>query len=116
MLYCKKKIVKNDKIIENEEVVDESFDSIVISKVRKIATQVKELKILKKTNTKRFDEIIDEIDEVLKNYKNQQRIKKEWKLYNNIFKIDINTKNKTVKIEKTLPFREYTSYRYYYEK
>lgn len=115
-LYCRKTIHKVDGDIEREEAVDENFDEIVSSKIGKIRKQICELKVVKKTNKSRYDEIIDEIDNILEEYPSKQRIKKEWKLYGNTFKIDINNKEKTLKVKKDLPFWDYTSNRYYFHK
>lgn len=115
-LYCCKTIYENGETIQKEEKIDDTFDEIIIAKLRKIRTQVSELKIIKKNNTKRYDEIIDEIEDIMKTYKNGQRIRKEWKLYENTFCIDINYKAKKFIIKKHLPHGGYDSDRNYFMK
>lgn len=89
MLKCKR-IVRQNGEIQSKEIKETSkyFDDIMETKLEKIATKIKELKII--TNNEVYDEILYDVNSDIKTFKNGFPIDRQIHIDDYVFDYRIN--------------------------
>ena len=112
MLICKHRIIENGVVIKDEiKEVEQPLDEIMETKLTKLYRTAQAENIIKRCVTN--EEIMQKIEEDLKEFRNKRVRKKKLKAKRYEFKYNIDLKNNTAHIYKYLDDKKYISVRDY---